>query len=28
VIDLVAILTAIFGLGLGGYLLYIEMGFR
>jgi putative membrane protein len=28
VIDLVAILTAIFGLGLGGYLLYIEMGLR
>jgi putative membrane protein len=28
VIDLVAILTAIFGLGLGGYLLYIEMRFR
>lgn len=26
VIDLVAIVTAIFGLGLGGYLLYIEMG--
>lgn len=24
-IDLVAILTALFGLGLGGYLLYIEM---
>ena len=28
VIDLVAWLTAIFGLGLGGYLLYIELGFR
>jgi putative membrane protein len=28
VIDLVAIVTAIFGLGLGGYLLYIEMGLR
>lgn len=28
VIDLVAILTAIFGLGLGGYLLYIEFGIR
>ena len=28
VIDLVAILTAIFGLSLGGYLLYIEMGFQ
>jgi putative membrane protein len=27
-IDLVAILTALFGLGLGGYLLYIEMGFQ
>lgn len=28
VIDLVAALTAIFGLGLGGYLLYIELGLR
>ena len=28
VVDLVAILTAVFGLGLGGYLLYIEMGLR
>ena len=28
IIDLVAIVTAIFGLGLGGYLLYIEMGLR
>jgi putative membrane protein len=28
IIDLVAILTAIFGMGLGGYLLYIEMGLR
>lgn len=27
-IDLVAILTALFGLGLGGYLLYIEMGLQ
>jgi uncharacterized membrane protein YidH (DUF202 family) len=28
VIDLVAVLTAIFGLGLGGYLVYIEIGLR
>lgn len=28
VIDLVAVLTAIFGLGLGGYLLYIELEFQ
>jgi putative membrane protein len=28
VIDLVASLTAIFGLGLGAYLLYIELGLR
>ena len=28
VIDLVAVLTAIFGLGLGGYLVYIELGFH
>jgi uncharacterized membrane protein YidH (DUF202 family) len=28
VINLVAILTAVFGLGLGGYLLYIEMGLQ
>jgi putative membrane protein len=28
VIDLVAVFTAIFGLGLGGYLVYIEIGLR
>ena len=28
IIDLVAVVTALFGLGLGGYLIYIETGWH